>query len=969
MGRDIAVAIFIVCLFSAAFALGGPHQETLTYSSATYSTVNYSCDTSDTRCTWANGAYTCDCNNKLKAFDKSMSTYKYVQNNGGYAQVTLISWVTLDWPLKGDPDERDVAGVFFEAKTKGISSGWGTSGYAKVKNYDTGGWTTAVPITAKINAHTDTKGFSGATAAKYINATDGEMKLKAKLGGSRGWTSVASQPQFHELRPINLTYSYNYAPVIDSFTGPSGLKKGGNKLVFNVTAWNDTDGDYGKLRVCNTSYISNGTCDNGTWCQTSGWMTAPNSISCSFTLTGTENETNKYYMFVCDDYDWDCSEAATGNFTMSYGPYVENVTITPTSPYRITTLTGFGDYGHVDNFTQKGSVLTWWVNSVTKKNETMLEGNWHNSSTFSPSEGGFAVGDTVKFGFRACDQVGECAPMKYATTTIVNAPPVIDLSEKPSYYSNEDVAITADIYNLDNDTLTVVWQWWLNSILTPNTGFSFPKAYGYTRGDNVSYKVNATDGIDTETKTGTIIIANYPPRFESHSITAPAYRNTSLSCSWELIDIEEASFTATARWHKNGAHVAAWDSTVNCTNATLCSAGTIVSGKNVSFGDEFVCEVTASDGIDATASNATAIVAAYCGNGIVEGAEKCDGSAPAGKKCVDCALKNKNKNDPGGGGGGGSLSEEDKSVDSTGETIVWPPVIDLGVATLTRDFGYDSKFITSEYSEIDTYITEDVEFSGELRNVEYTIEIPKGFAEHASEITVEGAEHTVLEEDPVLQLHIGNVLAGETVSIKYIIETEVLKYTMQELVLGMGVPKLRYEEPTPVIAAVPIVPTPTPTPKPTSVPSPAPEKADFTGLLGLATGPFAWGLLLFLVAVFAYKKKAIIISAAPKVKVRRLIRLTAKKPVPKPIAMPLKFPASRRRKTELVKQIAVGLEAKEGKFHAAGIWRELHKAYGNSVVRDRIYIEKDIGDWLREEANFLDSYRNAKYYTFKRGDN
>ena len=98
------------------------------------------------------------------------------------------------------------------------------------------------------------------------------------------------------------------------------------------------------------------------------------------------------------------------------------------------------------------------------------------------------------------------------------------------------------------------------------------------------------------------------------------------------------------------------------------------------------------------------------------------------------------------------------------------------------------------------------------------------------------------------------------------------------------------------------------------------------------------------------------------------IRLAAE-PKPKPVQMPQKFPAGSRGRARLVKQIAESLESRDGKFHAAGIWRELHKEYGDSVVRDRIYIEKWIGDWLREEAEHTNSYRNAKYYKFKRGDN
>ncbi|MFC2174370.1 hypothetical protein ACFLQ2_00685 [archaeon] len=865
MGRGIAVAIFITMFIGSALALGGPHQETLTYSSATYSTVTYTCDTSDDRCSWSIG---CGCSSQQAAFDKNFGSATNVQTNGN-GQVKLYSYVNLSWPLKGDT--QNVTEVFFEARTQYMSSSTGGGGSAGVWNYDSSTYQGAVSVASTVARVTNTNTITGATANNIINKTNGKMRLSAYVYVQRGWTAG---PDIYEIRATNMTYSYNYLPVIESFTGPSGDKKPGNSVTFTVSDWNDTDGDYGKVRVCKTGSIDGGNCSDGDWCTTTGWVTAPGEMSCSYTVDGTENETNEYHVFVCDDYDWSCSQAEQGNFSMVFGPYAESVAISPEVAYRNSNLTGSGNYGDVNNNTQNGSVRTWWVNGAMVKNESLPAGDSYNSSTLTAAEGGYNVGDNVKFGFKACNNISECAPMKNATIEIINAVPVVETTEEDKYYLNQDIAIGANIYSPDEDALNVTWEWWLNGNSTAGNVSTLTQDNNYTRGDNVTYQVSATDGADTTNSTSTITIANYEPQFQSHAITNPAYRGTDLSCTWIVTDIEENNFTVTAKWYKNSVHTGEWDCSVSCLNNTPCSASITVPGANVSFGDEFICEASASDGIDSTSSNATRSAEAKCGDGIIEGGESCEG------------------------------------VDLNGQTCGG-----LGYASGTLSCSGSCTFDTSKCS------------SG-------------GSGDPGGPGGSSGSSDTGGGAPPTVQ----NTTAEP----------------LEELLIEIELPMIEEEEPVQEPMA-----TPTgepsmdgPPSSPGKTPNPKTEKADFTGLVAFATGPFAWGALLFLVAALFYVKRGAITAAVPKVPVKP----AAKTPMP---ILPRKFPASPKRRADLVKGIANSLQGRNGKFHAAGIWRELHSAYGDTVVRDRIYIEKEIGEWLKDNADFTESYRNAKYYKFK----
>ena len=109
-----------------------------------------------------------------------------------------------------------------------------------------------------------------------------------------------------------------------------------------------------------------------------------------------------------------------------------------------------------------------------------------------------------------------------------------------------------------------------------------------------------------------------------------------------------------------------------------------------------------------------------------------------------------------------------------------------------RDYDYKSRFVTHEYTEMKTYITEEITFNADADNVVYTITIPKGFAVSASDITVEGWAYTVVEDDPVLSFEFGRVSEGDTISLKYIVDGELLKYDIQSVVLDMSAPSLTF---------------------------------------------------------------------------------------------------------------------------------------------------------------------------------
>ena len=694
--------------------------------------------------------------------------------------------------------------------------------------------------------------FDGHSGVSSIRTTP----TYCSTGYSRGWYSRQTA------NPPKLVVKYlipNTAPVITGWSASDQVFAG---EVVNFSAdWFDGEGDNGTLYVCRTIAECSAAPENQ-WC---GGSVTNTTAECSYTTSPADNGSHNYYAFVCDDYDGSCSGAIPDSFEVLYGPKVENVAIAPGTAYKIHTLTGSGDYSDADNKEQNASFLAWWINGVPVKNETMAFGNEYGSSTLTPAEGNFTVGDIVEFGFRACNEIEQCAPMKNASVVIQNAPPVIEIVEKTKYYINGDVVLQANIYNLDDDPLTVVWEWKLNNVLTADNSSIFSLNNSYVRGDNISYQVNATDGIDTTSVAGVIMIANYAPSFSSHGITSPAYTGTSLSCSWELLDIEETDLNATVGWYKNNVQIPEWDSEVSCVNATQCTASVGVAGNNVSYGDGFICEVAASDGIDFTIHNSSITVTSNCGDNVKEGSEQCDGTdTPSGKTCTSQCMIHVEA-PPGGGGSGGGGGDSGANI------------------------------------------------------------APTPTAEPLSEL---------IEEE--LPLTLPPLLAA------------------------------------PVPTAMPTVtaePTPVATPTPTAQ-SEKKETADLTGLISYATGPIGWGILLLMFAVLIYLKRETVVESIKDVEIPE-IRLPRKqapivrlKPVQRLPQHSSKFPMSDQKRAAIVGEIARMLEEQEGKFHAAGIWRELYNQYGDSVVRDRIYIEKWIGDWLRDNAQYTGSYRNAKYYKF-----
>jgi len=83
------------------------------------------------------------------------------------------------------------------------------------------------------------------------------------------------------------------------------------------------------------------------------------------------------------------------------------------------------------------------------------------------------------------------------------------------------------------------------------------------------------------------------------------------------------------------------------------------------------------------------------------------------------------------------------------------------------------------------------------------------------------------------------------------------------------------------------------------------------------------------------------------------------------------FPKDERKRRIIVRAIAERLYREHGKFHAAGIWRRLFEIYGDQVLKNRIYIEKWISFWMKNEKDivFKEQLGRTKYYTFLSKDN
>ncbi|MCD6522188.1 MAG: DUF2341 domain-containing protein [Candidatus Diapherotrites archaeon] len=398
----------------------------------------------------------------------------------------------------------------------------------------------------------------------------------------------------------------------------------------------------------------------------------------------------------------------------------------------------------------------------------------------------------------------------------VNTLPVITDISIPTLTTDTDAVCDAftntskltpdEQYDYQNQNHTTYYKWYVNGTLLENETEKTLNHTYFSRGDTVKCSAMQNDGMENSSwyDSQEITVVNAPPTVDSISVSSTA-PDVDISCTFTASDPDGDTITQNeTKWYKNG----------NETNYT-----DYMPENETEPGDNFTCSVRVFDGFNWSEwSNYTFTITGICGNGILEPGEECDGSNFGGKTCSSygysggsltctssCTISidgcssggdDGSSSGGGGGGGGGAVDLEDVEFKSDeGETITFPIVFTSGPVTIERDFDYESTFITIDYTEVKTYIREVVKTDKDLRDVRYTTTIPKEFAQKASDITIDGADYNIVKDDPVFELILGDMKAGEEKTVTFTVNKEHSMYDMADIVAGMNDPVVSYKVP------------------------------------------------------------------------------------------------------------------------------------------------------------------------------
>ncbi len=180
----------------------------------------------------------------------------------------------------------------------------------------------------------------------------------------------------------------------------------------------------------------------------------------------------------------------------------------------------------------------------------------------------------------------------------INTPPTApSVSFQPSVvYSNQDlIAVPVGASDIDNDTLTYIYEWSKNGVLQPNSTDTIPLTE-LNVGDTWTATITSDDGYDVGgSGTGNITVSNTEPTFStgiSLSNSTPEAGDT-IACTAEAFDVDDGTLNVSYTWNLNGAQIS--------TNDTLTIPLTAV------VNDLYTCTVEATDANGTTISDSQSV--------------------------------------------------------------------------------------------------------------------------------------------------------------------------------------------------------------------------------------------------------------------------------------------------------------------------------------------------------------------------
>jgi formylglycine-generating enzyme required for sulfatase activity len=331
---------------------------------------------------------------------------------------------------------------------------------------------------------------------------------------------------------------------------------------------------------------------------TYAWSVNGTEVGTTATLDGASFNKGDAITCAATPFDGEASgTAVTSSVTIANtAPVLASVTLSTVAPTENDTITvslGAASDDDGDSITYS---YDWYVNG------SMVS----TSSSLLPNR--FKKADSIYVVVTPWDGADLGTPISSSTATGANtAPSVTTVTLTPTtVYTNDTLTAAVSATDLDGDTLSYTYDWYVDGV--PRGSASSATLSGTTyfdKGQDVYVVVTPSDGsVDGTTGTSsTVTVSNTAPTAPVVEVTpADAVEGDDLTCTVTTAstDADGDSMTYAFAWDVDG---------VDYASAADSAYSSVVDGADVGDGEEWTCEVTASDGTGTGSAGSDSVTA------------------------------------------------------------------------------------------------------------------------------------------------------------------------------------------------------------------------------------------------------------------------------------------------------------------------------------------------------------------------